>query len=139
MNELIKLNKEDKNYMSQNINIARYLNNYQNNLKKREFIEKEQLLLAGQLPAGLHEYYENYVGEKKNFYEILRLMLLESITQNGIKDYEKIKRDLLNVYGFQYIFLFRNLEKILSIGFSVSISFGVMFIVSTGLLMTLSN
>lgn len=35
--------------------------------------------------------------------------------------------------------LFRNLEKILSIGFSVSISFGVMFIVSTGLLMTLSN
>ena len=112
MNELIKLNKEDKNYMSQNINIARYLNNYQNNLKKREFIEKEQLLLAGQLPAGLHEYYENYVGEKKNFYEILRLMLLESITQNGIKDYEKIKRDLLNVYGFQYIFLFRNLEKI---------------------------
>jgi hypothetical protein len=112
MNELIKLNKEDKNYMSQNINIARYLNNYQNNLKKREFIEKEQLLLAGQLPAGLHEYYENYVGEKKNFYEILRLMLLESITQNGIKDYEKIKRDLLNVYGFQNIFLFRNLEKI---------------------------
>ena len=112
MNELIKLNKEDKNYMGQNINIARYLNNYQNNLKKREFIEKEQLLLAGQLPAGLHEYYENYVGEKKNFYEILRLMLLESITQNGIKDYEKIKRDLLNVYGFQNIFLFRNLEKI---------------------------
>jgi hypothetical protein len=112
MNELIKLNKEDKNYMGQNINIARYLNNYQNNLKKREFIEKEQLLLAGQLPAGLHEYYENYVGEKKNFYEILRLMILESITQNGIKDYEKIKRDLLNVYGFQNIFLFRNLEKI---------------------------
>ena len=112
MNELIKLNKEDKNYMSQNINIARYLNNYQNNLKKREFIEKEQLLLAGQLPAGLHEYYENYVGEKKNFYEILRLMLLESITQNGIKDYEKIKRELLNVYGYQNIFLFRNLEKI---------------------------
>ena len=112
MNELIKLNKEDKNYMSQNINIARYLNNYQNNLKKREFIEKEQLLLAGQFPAGLHEYYENYIGEKKNFYEILRLMLLESITQNGIKDYEKIKRELLNVYGYQNIFLFRNLEKI---------------------------
>ena len=112
MNELLKLNKEDKNYISQNINIARYLNNYQNNLKKREFIEKEQLLLAGQFPAGLHEYYENYIGEKKNFYEILRLMLLESITQNGIKDYEKIKRELLNVYGYQNIFLFRNLEKI---------------------------
>ena len=39
-------------------------------------------------------------------------MLLESITQNGIKDYEKIKRELLNVYGYQNIFLFRNLEKI---------------------------
>ena len=35
--------------------------------------------------------------------------------------------------------LFRNLEKIISIGFSVAVSFGVMFVVSTGLLMTLSN
>ncbi len=35
--------------------------------------------------------------------------------------------------------LFRNLECILSVGFSVSVSFGVMFIVSTGLLASVSR
>ena len=35
--------------------------------------------------------------------------------------------------------LFRNLESVLSAGFSVAVSFSVMFIISTGIMMTLGN
>ena len=35
-----------------------------------------------------------------------------SLTQNGIKDYQKLKREILNIYGYQNIFLFRDLETI---------------------------
>ena len=39
-------------------------------------------------------------------------MVIESLTQNGIKDYHKLKREILNIYGFQNIFLFRDLEQL---------------------------
>ena len=37
-------------------------------------------------------------------------MVIESITQNGIKGYQKLKREVLNIFGYQKIFLFRDLE-----------------------------
>ena len=39
-------------------------------------------------------------------------MVIESITQGGIQDYNSIKRDILNIYGYQNIFLFRDLEHL---------------------------
>ena len=40
-------------------------------------------------------------------------MCLESISQSGIKSkyYDSLKRDFINTYGFQEIFLWNNLEK----------------------------
>ena len=43
------------------------------------------------------------------------------------------------IFALRLSGLFRNLEMILSVGFSVAVSFGVMFIVSTGLLATISS
>ena len=39
-------------------------------------------------------------------------MVIESLTQGGIQNYNEIKRDILNIYGYQYIFLFRDLEHL---------------------------
>ena len=39
-------------------------------------------------------------------------MTIESLTQNGIKDYNRLKREILNIYGFQNIFLLRDLETL---------------------------
>ena len=39
-------------------------------------------------------------------------MIIESLTQNGIQGYQKLKREILNIYGFQKIFLFRDLENL---------------------------
>lgn len=49
---------------------------------------------------------------KKDLYGLIRLMVLESLTQNGIKDYYKLKREILNIYGYQNIFLLRDLETL---------------------------
>ena len=43
-------------------------------------------------------------------------MVIENFTRNGINKYNKLKRDLLNIYGFQKIFLIENLEKLLWLG-----------------------
>ena len=39
-------------------------------------------------------------------------MVIESLTQDGIKNYNDIKRDILNIYGYQNIFVFRDLERL---------------------------
>ena len=39
-------------------------------------------------------------------------MVIESLTQNGVQGYQKLKREILNIYGYQKIFLFRDLEML---------------------------
>lgn len=77
-----------------------------------KYIKNEQLLLAGKLPTNLHLYYEDYICDKKDLNKILKLMVIESLTQGGIQNYNEIKRDILNIYGYQKIFLFRDLEHL---------------------------
>ena len=74
------------------------------------YIEMEQLLLAGGLPNKLYHLYDEHLYEKRDLISLIKLMIIESLTQNGIKDYQKLKREILNIYGYQNIFLFRDLE-----------------------------
>ena len=75
-----------------------------------KYIEKEQLLLSGEIPDNLYNYYDEILCEQKDLISLIKLMIIESLTQNGIQGYQKLKREILNIYGFQKIFLFRDLE-----------------------------
>ena len=76
----------------------------------KKYISKEQCLLSGSIPEDLYSYYDEFLYTKKDLTSVIKLMIIESLTQNGIKDYQKIKREMLNIFGFQKIFLFRDLE-----------------------------
>lgn len=104
--------KEVKNNLFVNENI---LYDIIQNLSESDFIEyikKEQFLLTGEIPPNLHLYYEDYICDKKDLIQLLKLMVIESLTQGGIENYNLIKRDILNFYGYQNIFLFRDLERL---------------------------
>lgn len=107
-----QLIKEEEGPMIEHISLANYITHNQNNPGYLEYLKFEQLMLAGDLPENLHDYYEKEIGKQTNLYKILKLLCLESILQNGIEDYSKIKKDIMLTYGFQKIFLFNNLEKI---------------------------
>ena len=76
----------------------------------KKYISKEQPLLSGAIPDDLYAYYDEFLYTKKDLISVIKLMIIESLTQNGIKDYQKLKREMLNIFGFQKIFLFRDLE-----------------------------
>ena len=118
MNRLEELTKELNEFVEikDKIIILENLINYlikskENNLYLN-YIEKEQLMLAGDLPHNLYNYYEEHLYEQRDIKSLIKLMVIESLTQNGIKDYQKLKREILNIYGYQYIFLLRDLEQI---------------------------
>ena len=98
----LTMNENIINYIVKPIRDSNYL----------KFIEKEQLMLAGDLPNNLYNYYDEHLCEQRDLISLIKLMILESLTQNGVKDYQKLKREILNIYGYQNIFLFRDLESI---------------------------
>jgi hypothetical protein len=83
------------------------------NIKEENMVyrEKERILLCGTVPKNLDIYYSDHMSDKKDLNKLLNLMCIESLTQNGIKNYYSLKRDILNIYGYQNIFLLRDLES----------------------------
>ena len=111
--ERVKLMKEERQALTDNINIADYLSQQQKSPLYRLCLLFEQGLLIGELPNELHNFYESQIGKKSDKELILRLLCLESLVQSGIKSkfYDDFKRDFFNIYGQQEIFLWNNLEK----------------------------
>ena len=103
---------EIKSPLLANKNILYHIINSISNEQYIQYIKNEQILLTGELPPNLHLFYEDYISDKRDLYQLLKLMSIESLTLGGIKDYNSIKRNILNVYGYQNVFLFRDLEKL---------------------------
>ena len=119
MDELTKFAEEMKYFITNikdslimNENIITHIIQSVSEPDHKKYIEKEQLLLAGYLPNNLYDFYDELLCEKKDLYGLIRLMIIESLTQNGIKDYFKLKREILNIYGYQNIFILRDLETL---------------------------
>ena len=87
---------------------------FNENIKEENMIfrRKERSLLSGKLPLNIETYYSDYMSDKKDLKKLLKLMCVESLTQGGIKDYNNTKKDILTIYGYQNIFLLRDLESI---------------------------
>ena len=105
--------KNIKDSLIMNENIINYITQYlTDDINRKRYIEKEQLLLSGDLPNNLYDFYDELLCEKKDLNGLIRLMIIESLTQNGIKDYYRLKREILNIYGYQNIFVLRDLETL---------------------------
>ena len=101
-----------KNDLIMSENLINYVTDPLLDKEHKEYIQKEQLLLSGVMPENLHRFYDDILCEQKNLISLIKLTVIESLTQNGVSDYQKLKREILNIYGYQKIFLFRDLENL---------------------------
>ena len=110
---LDKEKKAEKNSLTNHINISDYALRNQKYPIFKFYQNFEKSLLKGELPNKLHDFIEDELSKKANEYNLLKIICLESIIHSGIKYkvYEQIKKDFLNIYGYQEIFLWHNLEK----------------------------
>jgi hypothetical protein len=109
----IKLLKEERPSLTNQINLADYISKKQKLPREKLYLNYEQNLLTGQSPPSFYEFIEDELSKKSEEYKILRMICLDSLIHGGIKNklYEQIKKDIINIYGFQEIFLLNNLEK----------------------------
>ena len=104
------LDSKDDIYANQGFLSTIFNNIGDDDYKSRE--RKERSLLDGEEQVNSEIFYDDYISEKKDLSKILNIMILESLTKGGIKNYESLKKDMLSIYGYQKIFLFRNLETL---------------------------
>ena len=112
--ENISILKTEKPYLDDNIIIADILSTQKKNPINQLYLTYEHMLLSSFYPPSLQEFYENEMGKHCSYYNLLRLICLESLTQNGIKSkqYDYLKKEFLSVYGYQNLILWNNLEKL---------------------------
>ena len=109
----IKLVKEERPSLTNQINLADHISKTKRLPKEQFYLFYEQSLLLGDTPSTFFESIEDEIAQKGDLYNIIRILSLYSIINGGIKYklFDPIRRDLINIYGFQEIFFLNNLEK----------------------------
>jgi len=61
-----------------------------------------------------YETIEDLIASQYPPFRLLRLLCLQSLTSGGIKasKYEPLKREVVQTYGYEYLFVLQNLEKV---------------------------
>ena len=110
----VKKMNEEKPYLEDNITLSGIISEKLNNPIYKLYFKNEQNILSLNPPKILNEFYENEIYKKNPPFNILKLFCLESLTQNGIKskNYDNFKKDFFQIYGFEHLILWNNLEKL---------------------------
>ena len=111
--EKVKMIKEERNSLTTHINLADYIAQKQKEPNTKNYLVMEQSILAGDITYKTFDFIDNELTKKSEEFNLLKILCLISGLQNGIKTkiYEQIKREFLQIYGFQELFLWNNLEK----------------------------
>ena len=100
--------------LTNHINLADYIGQKERYPLSRFYYMFEQGLLYGDIPDKINEFIFDEIRKKSNQYDILKIICLYSIIHSGFKSkiYDQIRKEFFLVYGFQELFLLKNLEKL---------------------------
>ena len=114
--EMIREIKEERNSLSNHINLADYMSKKISTPRSKRRVLLEQSILNNDKDCldFIHEYYETEMARKGDPYELLKLLCLESLVFGGVKSkiYDSFKSDFLMTYDEQLFFLIKNLEEL---------------------------
>ena len=106
--------KEERTSLTNHINLADYIGKKERYPLSRFYYTYEQGLLYGTVPEKFFEFIFDEIRKKSEEYDILKIICLYGIINSGYKNkiYDQLRKEFFLVYGFQELFLWRNLEKL---------------------------
>ena len=106
--------KEERASLTNHINLADFISKKERLPITRFYYMYEQGLLFGDLPDKIQEFIFDEIRKKSDEYDILKIICLYSIVHGGFKSkiYDQLRKEFFIVYGFQELFMWRNLEKL---------------------------
>ncbi|KAK6790392.1 hypothetical protein RDI58_014192 [Solanum bulbocastanum] len=99
--------------MTRHINLGQHLTTFTSKPSFLARLDMEQTLVEAESYDICFEYIEEMIHKQEPFINVLRLLILFSITNSGLpkKNFDYLRRELLHSYGFEHIATLNNLEK----------------------------
>ncbi|XP_075081659.1 vacuolar protein-sorting-associated protein 33 homolog [Nicotiana tabacum] len=99
--------------MTRHINLAQHLTTFTSKPSFLGRLDMEQTLVEAESYDICFEYIEEMIHKQEPLINVLRLLVLFSITNSGLpkKNFDYLRRELLHSYGFEHIATLNNLEK----------------------------
>ncbi|KAJ8540282.1 hypothetical protein K7X08_030201 [Anisodus acutangulus] len=99
--------------MTRHINLGQYLTTFTSKPSFLGRLDMEQTLVEAESYDICFEYIEEMIHKQEPLINVLRLLILFSITNSGLpkKNFDYLRRELLHSYGFEHIATLNNLEK----------------------------
>ena len=106
--------KNESNCIHTHIGLASYINNIQKNPTYKSFLTIEQRLLQREHLDFIENLLQDEISKCSDIDSILKLLCIDNLTVGNIKStvYDKLKKDIITLYGNKERFLFENLEHL---------------------------
>ena len=106
--------KDERISLTNHINLADFIAKKERLPLTRFYYMYEQGLLYGDTTDKIQEFIFDEIRKKSDEYDILKIICLYSIIHSGFKNkiYDQLRKEFFIVYGFQELFMWRNLEKL---------------------------
>ncbi|KAI4382714.1 hypothetical protein MLD38_008641 [Melastoma candidum] len=99
--------------MTRHINLAQHLSTFTSKPAFLGKLDMEHTIIESQSYDICFEYIEEMIHKQEPLVNVLRLLILFSITNAGLpkKHFDYLRRELLHSYGFEHMVTLSNLEK----------------------------
>ncbi|XP_024025961.1 vacuolar protein-sorting-associated protein 33 homolog isoform X1 [Morus notabilis] len=99
--------------MTRHINLAQHLSTFTSKPSFLGKLDMEHTIIEAQSYDICFEYIEEMIHKQESLINVLRLLVLFSITNSGLpkKHFDYLRRELLHSYGFEHMGTLNNLEK----------------------------
>ncbi|GMY09270.1 vacuolar protein-sorting-associated protein 33 homolog [Fagus crenata] len=99
--------------MTRHINLAQHLSTFTSKPAFLGQLDMEHTIVEAQSYEICFEYIEELIHKQEPLVNVLRLLILFSITSSGLpkKQFDYLRRELLHSYGFEHMATLNNLEK----------------------------
>ncbi|XP_031092487.1 vacuolar protein-sorting-associated protein 33 homolog [Ipomoea triloba] len=99
--------------MTRHINLAQHLTQFTSKPSFLGRLDMEHTMVESESYDICMEYIEEMIHKQEPLLNVLRLLILFSITNSGLpkRNFDYLRRELLHSYGFEHIATLNNLEK----------------------------
>ena len=106
--------KSERESLTNHIFLADFIGKKERLPLTRFYYMFEQGLLLGDMPDKIQEFIFDEIRKKSDEFDILKIICLYSLIHSGFKNklYDQLRKEFFIVYGFQELFMWRNLEKV---------------------------
>jgi len=109
-----KILEKDFDKIATHVEVRKFMDEQRTKPSHYKLVKTEQAIVDNDVkPQDTLDYVQTLIGKQANINQVLKLLCLQSQTENGLKTsaLDAVKRDIVLTYGFEHAITLYNLER----------------------------